>query len=135
MLNRRNLAGLLFLSALVVPIAGCGDDTIDPTMNFVNPSTIRVTNNLEGAVLFFFVRTCGTTNWGEDLLPLDPLEGVISVGTSKDFTVEGGCYDLWAQHLEGPAPGPLIDKMAFDQVASPVAILNWVLEEISSGPS
>ena len=94
-----------------------------------------MTNNLGGAVLFFRVRTCGTTNFGEDLLDNDPLTGVISVGTSKEFTVEAGCYDLMAQHLEFDMPGPLLDKTIFDQTASPVATLTWVLEEVTGGPS
>lgn len=135
MLLKRKLLKLFVLGAVLLPIAACGDSTVDPTQNFVNPSTIRVTNNLMGAVLFFRVRTCGTTDFGPDLLPLDPLNGVISVGTSKDFTVEAGCYDLMAQHLEGDMPGPLVDKTIFDQTATPVAILTWNLEEVTAGPS
>jgi len=134
-LRNRKLAGLLLTATLLVPLAGCGDSPVDPTQNFVNPSTVRVRNNLMGPVLFFFTRSCGTTAWSEDLLPNDPVNGTIQPGTSKDFTVEAGCYDLWAQHLETAEPGPLIDKMISNQIASPVTPLVWVLDETANGPS
>jgi hypothetical protein len=102
---------------------------------FENPSTVRVINNLGGPVLFFFVRGCGTTDWGDDLLPLDPVEGTIQPGASKDFTVEAGCYDFKADHLETIDPGPLVTKETYDQAASPVAIVTWTLEATPGGPA
>ena len=136
MLHRnRKLAGVLLFAAMLSPLAGCGDDPFDPIQNFVNPSTIRVKNDLMGPVLFFFVRSCGTTAFSEDLLSNDPVEGTIQPGAQKDFTVEAGCYDLFAQHLETSEPGPLTDKMIFDQIASPVTALIWVLDEITGGPN
>lgn len=119
--------------ALVLPIAACNSDKVTgPPIE--NPSTIRVVNNLFGPVLFFYVRACGTTDWGEDLLPLDPIEGTIQPGDSKDFTVEAGCYDLRARHLETADPGPLIDKEEQDVNASPLAIHTWVLQDLPQDP-
>jgi len=135
MFLKRKFAGLFVVSALALAVVGCGDDPVDPTQNFVNPSTVRVTNNLGGSVLFFRVRTCGTSDFGPDLLSNDPVTGVIPVGTTKEFTVEAGCYDLKAEHLEFAMPGPLLEKTIFDQTASPIAALTWVLEEVASGPS
>ena len=136
MLHRsRKLAGVLLFAAMLLPLAGCGDDPIDPTQNFENPSTIRIANNLMGPVLFFFVRSCGTTAFRGDLLSNDPVEGTIQPGASKDFTVEAGCYDLFVQHLQTTEPGPLIDKMIFDQIATPITALVWVLDDLSGGPN
>ncbi|MDH3732482.1 MAG: hypothetical protein OEU54_03070 [Gemmatimonadota bacterium] len=130
----KRFAYAAMVAAVLLPIAACSSDApMGPT--FQNPSTIRVANNLLGPVLFFRVRACGTTDWGQDLLPTDPIEGTIQPGESKDFTVEAGCYDLQAQHLETTDPGPLITKETFDQNASTVAILNWTLEETPGGPS
>lgn len=132
---KRNALRWVAVVALALPIAACGDDPVAPVQMFDNPSTIRVVNNLLGPVLFFHVRACGTTDWGEDLLPLDPIEGTIQPGASKDFTVEAGCYDFWARHLATVDPGPLVEKMVFDQVASPITPVVWNLDEISGGPS
>ena len=133
--TKRRLLGVLAVVALALPFAGCGDDAMAPAQIFDNPSTIRVVNNLGGPVLFFRIRTCGTTAYSEDLLPLDPIAGTIQPGDSKEFTVEAGCYDLWAQHLATTDPGPLVDKFVFDQVASPITPLVWVLDPITGGPS
>ncbi|MDX1395008.1 MAG: hypothetical protein R3195_11475 [Gemmatimonadota bacterium] len=136
MLRRKILriaAGALAAVA-IVSLAACSDD--EPTgPDFENPSTIIVENQLFGPVLFFRVRACGTSDWGDDLLPLDPVEGTIQPGDSKNFTVEAGCYDLQAQHLETTDPGPLLTKEDFDRVASPVTPITWVLEELPAGPS
>jgi hypothetical protein len=127
--------GTLTAVIMLVSIAGCSSD--DGPMNpiFINPSVVRVENNLSGPVLFFRVRGCGTTDWGEDLLPTDPINGTIQPGASKDFTVEAGCYDLQAQHLETTDPGPLITKEIFDVAASPVTIFTWPLDEVPTGPA
>lgn len=125
---------MLAAVVMAVSIAACSDS--EPTAPpLQNPSTIRVENNLGGPVLFFFVRACGSTDWGEDLLPLDPVQGTIQPGSSKDFTVEAGCYDMQAQHLETTDPGPLLTKETFDQTASTVSILTWSLEDTPGGPS
>ena len=127
------IAGGVFVAAVAVTLAACSDDT--PTgPGFENPSTVRVENQLFGPVLFFRVRACGTLDWGEDLLPLDPIEGTIQPGDSKDFTVEAGCYDFQAQHLETTDPGPLITKETYDRVASPVTTVTWRLEDLPTGP-
>lgn len=134
--TKRRLLGVLAVVALALPFAACGDDAMAPTQMFDNPSLIRVVNNLGGPVLFFQVRTCGTTGWSEDLLdPIDPILGTIQPGDSKEFTVESGCYDLRAQHLESVDPGPLVEKISRDQVASPIATLVWNLDPIAGGPS
>lgn len=124
----------LMVAAVALPLAACGDDTLDPGEQFENPSTVRVQNELMGPILFFHARACGTTNWGPDLLPLGPVEGTIQPGDSKDFTVEAGCYDFRAQHLETTDPGPLITKIMADKVASPVTILTLTFTEVPSGP-
>ncbi len=141
--TRMRVFGLLAAVALALPLTGCGDDP--PTgPDFANPSTIRITNELQGPVLFVFFRPCGTTEWGEDQLairavrmgknPNDPIESVIQPTESKDFTVEAGCYDLRADHLETTDPGPLIIKSTEDQSASPVSILTWILTEAPIPP-
>lgn len=101
----------------------------------INPSTIRVQNDLDGPVLFFKVRACGTTQFSEDLLPPDTINGTIQPGTQKDFEVEAGCYDLQAEHLETTDPGPLLTKSISDVSVSPVAIFTWTLTEAPGGPS
>ena len=131
----KRLAYTAMAVAMMLPIAACSDDNGPMGPPIQNPATIRVVNNLGGPVLFFRVRACGTTDWGDDLLPTDPIEGTIQPGASKDFTVEAGCYDLQAQHLETTDPGPLLTKEIFDQNASTVAILSWTLEDTPSGPA
>ena len=113
--------------ALLLAVGACGDSA--PTgPEFENPSTIRVDNQLQGPVLFFRVRACGTVDWSEDLLPNDPVDGTIQPGTIKDFTVEAGCYDLQVQHLETTDPGPLADAGDRGHCRqSPVTTATWTL--------
>ncbi len=133
---RYKVSRVLAAMTIVVVVAGCGDNTpVAPVDPFENPSTIRVVNALNGPVLFFYARTCGTQAWGDDLLPLDPEEGTIQPGSTKEFTVEAGCYDLWARHLETIEPGPLVDKREFDQQTSQVTALVWVLAAEPTTPS
>lgn len=134
--NTRRLGGIFVAVALSVFVAACSDSPTAPIQMFDNPSQVRVTNNLLGPVIFFQVRPCGTTQWGEDLLdPIDPIAGTIQPSQSKEFTVEAGCYDLRARHLETTEPGPLVEKTLLDQLASPVATLTWVLDPIGGGPN
>ena len=131
---RRTLLSGIAAVMLGLAFQACSDDPAGPPPQmFDNPSTIIVRNRVLGPILFFHVRTCGTTQWSEDLLPLDPIEGTIQPGADKEFTVEAGCYDLWARHLETTEPGPPIEKMIFDQQATPVSPLIWTVEEM--GPS
>ncbi len=133
--NLMRVLAVAAVAAVAVPMAACNGDNGNQMM-FVNPSTVRVTNNLAGPVLFFRVRACGTTNWGNDLLPNDPVNGRINPGNSRDFTVEAGCYDLQAQHLpDDQGPGQLVTKEIMNQIASPVAILTWELTEAPGGPN
>ena len=130
----RSIAALLAL-AVVLPFAACTSDNGTTGPVFENPSTLRVQNNLFGPVIFLYARACGTTDWGEDLLdPVDPIEGTIQPGDSKEFTLEAGCYDLQARHLETTDPGPLITKETFDFVLSPVSVQTWTLQDLPMGP-
>jgi len=130
--SRKAVPALVTL-AIALTIAACSSDKVTgPPIE--NPATIRVQNELLGPVLFFFVRACGTTDWGEDLLPLDPIEGTIQPGDTHDFTVEAGCYDLQARHLESPEPGALIIKEELDVSLAPLAIHTWRLEDLPQGP-
>ena len=125
------------LVAVAWIVSACGDgDVLPPEPTFENPSTIRVVNRLGGPVIYVFAKPCGTNDWGEDLFgTTDPIEGTIQPGNAKDFTVEAGCYDLRADHLATTEPGPLIEKFAFNQAASPVTPIIWTLEEESSTPT
>ena len=97
-------------------------------MVFLPPaSAIRAINRMGGPVIFFYSRKCGTSDWGEDMLPPGPT-GVIHSGESWDFTVKAGCYDLWASHLESLTPGPLLDKFAFDIVTSRTMAAVWSIQ-------
>jgi len=127
MLARTRMPSLLLTIGMMGPlVAGCGDD--GPTGPiFTNPATITVQNELDGPVLFFFVRPCGTTDFGEDLLPSDPVEGTIQPGDSKDFTVEAGCYDMRVLHLVSVSPGPPVTKEIFDKQVTAAAGFTWRL--------
>ena len=129
--TKRRLLGVLAVVAVALPFAACGDDAMAPPPQLDNPSLVLVRNNLLGPVLFFFARSCGTTGWGGDLLSNHPVDGTIQPGAEKEFTVEAGCYDFFAQHLENTDPGgqELIDKMIFGENLSPVATFVWNLDE------
>lgn len=130
----RQLALVLAMGAVAPFFGACSDD--GPTQPvFQNPATITVNNQLMGPVLFFRVRACGTTDWGQDLLPSDPVEGTIQPGTSKDFTVEAGCYDMQAQHLESTDPGPLITKEILNNVVTASQGFTWDLREDPEDPA
>jgi len=142
---RRSLTGVA-VAAVLLTAAACSDSsgpgggvagcfTPAGTGTCINPSTIRVQNNLLGPVLFFKVRVCGTTEFSADLLSNDPIEGTIQPGTQKDFTVEQGCYDLRAEHLMTTDPGPLVIKEISDVSVSPVSVFTWPLSETPGGPS
>lgn len=125
------------LAAIALAVSGCGEgDPVVPEPMFDNPSIVRVVNRLQGPVLFVHAKPCGTNDWGQDLFGTnDPIEGTIQPGGSRDFTVEAGCYDLRARHLESTEPGPIIEKFAFNQAASPVTPIIWTLEEDSRDPT
>ena len=128
---------IVALVAIGLSLAACGDsDPVVPEPVFDSPSTVRVVNRLLGPVIYVFARPCGTSDWGSDLLGTDhPVEGTIQPGESKDFTVEAGCYDLRADHLETIPPAPLITKMLFNQAASPVTPVIWTLEDDPVDPT
>ena len=125
------------VAAIALSLSGCGEgDPVAPEPMFDNPSIVRVVNRLQGPVLFVHAKPCGTNDWGQDLFGTnDPIEGTIQPGGSRDFTVEAGCYDLRARHLESTEPGPIIEKFAFNQAASPVTPVIWTLEEDSRDPT
>jgi hypothetical protein len=116
---------LMAVIAVSIPTLGCGEDEI----TFTDPATIRVTNLTGGKILNVFFKDCGAALWGEDRLdPIDPVEGVIEVNASKDFTVEAGCYDFRALHLEGPDPGPLLEVILEARLIASAAVFEWFVE-------
>lgn len=128
---------IVAIVAAGLSLAACGDsDPVVPEPTFDSPSTVRVVNRLLGPVIRFFARPCGTSDWGSDRFGTDhPIEGTIQPGASKDFTVEAGCYDLRADHLETLEPGPLLMKTVRNQAASPVTPVIWTLEDDPVDPS
>jgi len=135
LVRKRTLPLLIAIGTMSPLVAACGDD--GPTgPNFTNPATITVQNELPGPVLFFRARPCGTTDWGEDLLPSDPIAGTIQPGESKDITVEAGCYDLQAQALPGTEPSPnLITYEVFDQQVTTSQAFTWILRSDPDDPA
>lgn len=124
------------LAAIAWTFSGCGDDALPPEPMFDNPAIVRVVNRLQGPVIYVHAKPCGTETWGEDLFRTDdPIAGTIQPGGSKDFTVEAGCYDLWARHMESTEPGPLIDKFTFNQAAFPATPVIWTLEADPRDPT
>lgn len=123
--------------AIGVSLAACGDsDPVVPEPTFDSPSTVRVVNRLLGPVIFFFARPCGTSDWGADLFGTDhPIEGTIQPGSQRDFTVEAGCYDFRAVHLETTEPGDELEKLIFNQTATPVTPVIWTLEDDPVNPT
>ena len=123
--------------AIGLSLTACGDsDPVVPEPTFESPSTVRVVNRLLGPVIFFFARPCGTSDWGSDLFGTDhPIEGTIQPGGQRDFTVEAGCYDFRAVHLETTEPGPAIEKIIFNQSATPVTPVVWTLEDDPVDPT
>ena len=83
---------------LTLGLGACGDD--EPTAP-QNAGTIRVENQFPGSVLHLFLKECGTSAWGEDRLPQTP-DGTIAPGSSRDFTVEAGCWDVGADVFTKP---------------------------------
>lgn len=126
---------IVAVMAIGLSLAACGDsDPLEPT--FDSPSVVRVVNQLFGPVIRFFARPCGTSDWGADRFGTDhPVEGTIQPGGSKDFIVEAGCYDLRAEYLETTEPGPLLEKLLFNQAATPVTPVIWTLEDDPVDPS
>ena len=123
---RSKLVSILAAGVLLGAVACSSDGPTQPPP-IQNPATIRVINGTSGKIIFLFFRDCGSTNWGDDRLPEDPVTGVIVPTESKDFTVEEGCYDLRADHLEGPQPGPLVTETSLNRVVIKGTTLTWVV--------
>jgi len=128
---------IVAIVAIGLSLAACGEgDPVVPEPTFDSPSTVRVVNRLLGPVIFFFARPCGTSDWGTDLFGTDhPIEGTIQPGGQRDFTVEAGCYDFRAVHLETTEPGPALEKIIFNQSATPVTPVVWTLEDDPVDPT
>jgi hypothetical protein len=77
---------LATLSVAVLLAAGCGDDSNGPSSR----GELQVANTADHSVWYVFVRECGTSDWGDDLLGAD----VISIGETQTFTVGTGCKDV-----------------------------------------
>ncbi|HWA17182.1 MAG TPA: hypothetical protein VG817_12155 [Gemmatimonadales bacterium] len=83
----RSLNRILATMSLVVLFASaCGGDSNGPN----NSASLRVANNADHSVWYVFVRDCGTSDWGDDLLGAD----VISIGETQTFAVGTGCKDV-----------------------------------------
>ncbi|MCZ0936501.1 MAG: hypothetical protein OXJ54_15155 [Gemmatimonadetes bacterium] len=128
---------IVAIVAIGLSLTACGEgDPVVPEPTFDSPSTVRVVNRLLGPVIFFFARPCGTSDWGTDLFGTDhPVEGTIQPGGQRDFTVEAGCYDFRAVHLETTEPGPALEKIIFNQSATPVTPVVWTLEDDPANPT
>lgn len=135
MLRKRTLPLLIALGAVSAGVTACGDDgTTGPV--FTNPATVTIQNELPGPVLFVYARACGTTDWGEDLLPPGPVEGTIQPGASKDITLEAGCYDLRADALPGTEPSPnLVMHEALNSQLTTAQPLIWILRSEPEDPA
>ena len=130
-LRSRVILALMGVMALGL-VAGCSDSSGPPVIQ--NPMTIRITNNTLGKVLFVFFKGCGETSWGIDRLPNHPVEGVIEVGASKDFTEEAGCWDLRADHKTGPeVADPLATLTLENQIIDKDEVLTWTLTQVQEG--
>jgi hypothetical protein len=136
MLVRMRTLLLPLALGVIAPIVGaCGSDTPSGPV-FQNPATVRVQNELMGPVLFFRARPCGTTDWGLDLLPSDPIAGKIQPNESKDITVEAGCYDMQAQSLPTPNPSPeLVTTEIFDAQVTAIQPYVWILHAEPDNPA
>lgn len=84
----KSLNRILATMGVVVLLAtACGsDDGNGPSSH----GQMRVTNTADHSVWYVFVRECGTTPWGDDLLGAD----VISINETQAFTVGTGCKDV-----------------------------------------
>jgi hypothetical protein len=96
----RRFGGTAFV-ALALATAACGGDS-DSTGPGPSASegTLYVSNDSDREIWYVFARTCGTSDWGNDLLGAD----IIPLQTSETFTLAAGCYDVRA--LSGPVGGP-----------------------------
>ena len=80
-----------FLALLVATAAACGkSDGTGPSQNGGETALLDVTNNTNVSIYFVFVRNCGATSWGNDLLGAD----VIPAGLGQSFTIPAGCHDV-----------------------------------------
>lgn len=77
---------LATMTLAVLFVAGCSGDSNGPD----NHGTLRVENTADHSVWYVFVRECGTTEWGDDLLGAD----VINIGETQTFRVGTGCKDV-----------------------------------------
>ncbi len=78
---------LTTMGALVLIVTACGgSDSNGPDSH----ATLQVTNTADHSAWYVFVRPCGTSDWGNDLLGAN----VISVGETETFTVSAGCKDV-----------------------------------------
>lgn len=84
----RSLNRILATMSVVLLLAtACGgDDSNGPS----NHASLKVANTADHSVWYVFVRDCGTSDWGDDLLGAD----VISIGETQTFSVGTGCKDV-----------------------------------------
>jgi hypothetical protein len=82
----RSLNRILATMAVVLLAGACGGDSNGPSAQ----ASLRVANTADRSVWYVFVRDCGTTDWGDDLLGAD----VISIGETQTFALGAGCKDV-----------------------------------------
>ena len=120
----RSLNRILATMTLVVVIAtGCGgDDSNGPS----NHGELQVANTADHSGWYVFVRPCGTSDWGNDLLGAD----VISVGETQTFTVTTGCKDVLLETELAHAGVARYDSQTFSPDSTvTLALSAWTYEE------
>ena len=101
--TRRRLA--LAALGLGAVAAGCGEDPVQP------PSRIFLSNRTTSAVEEMYLRSCNTTEWGEDLLAGTER---IQAQTDTTFDYAPGCYDLRVRILSNPERVPVVEDVVVD---------------------
>ena len=90
MILRRSL-GALGLAVAVAAFTGCDDITGS------DDGTIIVQNNASAAVHELYLADCEDETWGADRLGSE----TIAPGNDREFRVDAGCYDLYAEFSDG----------------------------------
>ena len=112
---------LATMTVVVLLAAGCSDSS-GPD----NHSTLRVENTADHSVWYVFVRDCGSTEWGDDLLGAD----VINIGETQTFRVGTGCKDVLLETEPMHAGVAQWDDQAFASDTTVSLALNaWNYEE------
>ncbi len=87
-LSPRSIRGTLLALSLAT-LGACGDSPTGPGGNG-GPPRLSITNNTNASVFYLRIRSCGSSNWSNDLLGAD----IISKLETQTFTVPAGCHDV-----------------------------------------